>query len=98
MKGDDRTGALSYAEASRDALIGYFINPEDDVEGYWIVNAKNPYHYEVNDVELVFEGTKRLVYYRKGKEKDVPLKNGRFQIRLGTGEGIFVIPYQGAEA
>ena len=98
VKGGYEGGSLSYAEASRDTLIGCFINPEDNAEGYWIVNAKNPYHYEVNDVELVFEGAERLLYYRKGKEQDVPLENGRFQIRLGTGEGIFAIPYRGAEA
>lgn len=84
---------LLHADASRDLLIGCFENPEDGVKGYWVVNAKNPYHYEVNDVQLSFRDYDRVVYYRKGKEYDATLDCGKFTIRLGTGEGIFVIPY-----
>ena len=57
------------------------------------MNAQNPYRYEMNDVELCMEGAERLLYYRKGKEYDVPLQEGQFRVRLGVGEGIFVIPY-----
>ncbi len=84
---------LEKANATRDLLVGYFQNPEDGVKSYWVVNAKNPYHYEVNDVELTFHDCDRVVYYRKGKEYDAALNCGKFTIRLGTGEGIFVIPY-----
>ena len=64
------------------------------MKGYWVVNAKNPYHYEVNDVELTFKDADSIVYYRKGKAYDTGLENGKFTIRLGTGEGIFVIPHK----
>lgn len=85
--------ALKDLKAIRDLLVGCMENPEDHTEAFWIVNAENPFHVQVNDVEAVFEGANRAVYYRKGKEFDVPLEEGVFKIRLGIGEGIFVIPY-----
>lgn len=93
VKGGYRGGCLGEMKATRDLLVGCFENPEDGTEGYWIVNAQNPYRYEVNDVELHFKGAERLLYYRKGREYDVLLEDGRFAVRLGVGEGIFAIPY-----
>lgn len=49
----------------------------------------------MSNFKLFFnEGAERLLYYRKGKEYDVPLDNGSFSIRLGVGEGVFAIPYK----
>lgn len=93
VKGGYEEGSLKHVEATRDLLIGCMLNPEDSREGYWIVNAENPFHCQNNDVVLKFEGADRCVYYRKGQEQDVPLESGVFQIRLAVGEGIFVIPY-----
>ena len=93
VKGGYEGGCITDVKATRDLLIGCFTHEEDQTEGYWIVNAQNPYRYEMNDVELCMEGAERLLYYRKGKEYDVPLQEGQFRVRLGVGEGIFVIPY-----
>lgn len=95
VKGGYEGGCIRDMKASRDLLVGCFENEEDRSEGYWIVNAQNPYRYEINDVEVTFEGAQRAVYYRKGKEFDVSLEDGKFSIRLSVGEGIFVIPYGG---
>ena len=58
------------------------------------MNAHNPYLYEWNEVSVRFEGATHIQYYRAGKEYCVELdKDGNFDIRLGVGEGIFVIPY-----
>lgn len=94
VKGGYEGGLIQDVKASKDTLIGCFVNPEDQSEGYWLVNADNPYRYEMNDVEIAFEGATKLVYYRQGKEYEASLENGRFTIRLGVGEGIFMIPYQ----
>lgn len=94
VKGDYKDGCVTELTASRDLLLGCFQKEDDGTEGYWIVNAHNPYRLEVNEVELCFEGAERLLYYRKGREYDVPLNNGRFSIRLGVGEGVFAIPYK----
>lgn len=101
VKGGYEGGNIVSEKATRDLLIGCMKNPEDGMEGYWIVNAENPFRAQINDVEVIFEGATRLAYYRKGKEYDIPLEqiviNGKtcgiFQIRLGVGEGIFAIPY-----
>ena len=35
-----------------------------------------------------------ILYYRAGREYKAKLdENGKFTIRLGAGEGIFIIPY-----
>lgn len=93
VKADYKGGCISKMESYRDLLVGCFTRDTDDTEGYWIVNAYNPYRYENNDVSITFEGAKRVVYYRKGKEYDIPLEDGVFNIRLGVGEGIFAVPY-----
>lgn len=85
-------------KARKSLLIGCMQNPEDGRNGYWIVNAENPSRYMINDVELMFAEAEYVVYYRKGKEYHEPLKEGGlWQIRLGIGEGIFVIPYKNCE-
>ena len=81
-------------------LVGCMLNPEDGKEGFWIVNADNPFHFQVNDVELIFKDTKKITYYRTGKEYEADLEQvikdgetcGKWKVRLGAGEGIFVIP------
>ena len=88
---DDTLGAVT---ATRDTLIGCFENPEDGRDGYWLVNAHNPYFYEWSEVEATFTDADRVVYWRAGRECDEPLENGIFRIRLGAGEGVFVIPYK----
>lgn len=93
VRGGYDGGSLKELKADRDALIGCFENKEDGTEGYWIVNAENSYRYQMNNVKILFDGATNLLYYRKGKEYDVPLQDGKFEIRLGVGEGIFVIPY-----
>ena len=93
VKGGYKECSLISEHATRDLLIGCMKNPEDSMEGYWIVNAENPFRLQINDVEMKFEHANRLTYYRKGKAYDVALENGVFKIRLGVGEGIFAIPY-----
>lgn len=92
VEGGYKDNILKKVKATKDTLIGYFENPEDRARGYWLVNAHNPYYYQTNDIELTFQGATGLLYYREGKEYDVPLEE-TFSIRLGVGEGIFMIPY-----
>lgn len=95
---DYKDEKLVNAKATRNLLIGCMKNPEDNMEGYWIVNAENPSRYLINDVELVFEGCDSITYYRKGKEYHESLTpEGIWKSRLGVGEGIFVIPYRTSE-
>lgn len=93
VKGDWRDGALGDLQATRDTLVGCFENPEDGREGYWLVNAHNPYFYEWNEITARFHGANRATYWRGGREYDVALTDGALSLRLGAGEGVFVIPY-----
>lgn len=91
---DYQDGFLENVTAQRDLLIGYMKNPEDGRSAYWFVNAHNPFYYEWNEVEFSFKGATHIQYYRAGREYNTSLnEDGSFQIRLGAGEGIFVIPY-----
>lgn len=100
VDGDYDGSSLISHSASRDMLVGCMLNPEDGKEGFWIVNADNPFHFQVNDVELIFKDTKKITYYRTGKEYEADLEQvikdgetcGKWKVRLGAGEGIFVIP------
>jgi hypothetical protein len=100
VKGGYEGGSIVSEKATRDLLIGCMKNPDDGKEGYWIVNAENPARLQINDVEVLFEGTTEVIYYRKGKEYSMKLEQvvsegrncGKLSIRLGIGEGIFVIP------
>lgn len=94
LKADYKGGSLTEQTADNDTLIGCFENPEDGAEGYWIVNASNPYHYQKDNVTLRFADADRALVYRKGIEYDLPLTDGMLKLDLGCGEGAFVIPYQ----
>ena len=94
VQGGYKGGSLVSETATRDLLIGCMENPEDGKEGYWIVNAENPFRNQINDVEIVFKDATSVTYYRKGKAYDMTLDGGKFSIRLGVGEGIFVLPHQ----
>ena len=93
VKGDYTAGSLSAVDATRDTLIGCFENPDDGRDGYWLVNAHNPYFYEWSELTAHFQSATRAVYWRGGREHDVALENGVLRLRLGAGEGVFVIPY-----
>ncbi len=94
VSGGYNQGMLRDVSSLRDTLVGCFENPEDGREGYWVVNAQNPYFFEWNEVKLRFDDATHIQYYRAGKEYNVGLDNdGIFNIRLGAGEGIFIIPY-----
>ena len=48
-----------------------------------------------NEVEVQLDNATHIQYYRAGREIQATLdENGKFRIRLGAGEGIFVIPYK----
>ena len=97
VKGGYEGSSIVSEKAIRDLLIGCMKNPEDGREGFWIVNAENPFRLQINDVEIQFKDADGVVYYRKGKEYRMPIEDGRFSIRLGTGEGVFVIPYKNSD-
>lgn len=99
VKGGYKDDALVSVKATRDLLIGCMKNLEDGRKGYWIVNAENPYRVQMNDVEIIWKEAANITYYRQGKEYEVALEQlvsdtetcGKLSIRLGVGEGIFVI-------
>lgn len=94
-------GCLRTLTGTRDTLLGCFENPEDGAEGYWLVNAHNPYWLLQNDVSVTFAGATHAVCYRNGEEQVLPLEQvtengetcGKLSMRLSCGEGVFVIPY-----
>ncbi len=94
VKGGYTGGSLKEVSAKRDTLIGCMENPDDGREGYWIVNAHNPRFCEWNEIEMRLDRATHILYYRAGREYKAKLdENGKFTIRLGAGEGIFIIPY-----
>jgi hypothetical protein len=45
-----------------------------------------------NKTAVTFENAKGVLYYRNGEPITSLLKDGKFEIELEAGEGVFVIP------
>ena len=86
--------SLKSVTTSADTLFGYF-NDIDGNDGIMVVNYNETSLKLTDKVELNFDETKynKALCYIAGKKTVVNLKNGKFELELGIGEGVFVIPY-----
>ena len=76
--------------ASQDAIVGVF--GREGQRAYLAVNVTVPAYRIGNELSLTFPNAAEAVVYRAGKRKVAPLSEGRIELRLGAGEGVFVIP------
>ena len=99
---DDRI--LDSSASGGDALVGCMYDPVQELNGYWLVNACNPYDNLTSTVTVKFADTARLLVYdpqSAGFDGTAEIitydeANGYTAV-LASGSGIFVIPLQERE-
>ncbi|MBQ8230104.1 MAG: hypothetical protein IJZ32_05370 [Clostridia bacterium] len=65
---------------------------KDGTKAFMLFNYDDPYYLRKNKVQLSFENADGILYYRNGEPTTQVLENGKFEIELEAGEGIFAIP------
>lgn len=77
------------------SLNGKNVPAEDGNDGIMIVNYNETTKNLTDEITLTFDSSKynKAVCYIGGKKTIVGLIDGKFEIELGVGEGVFVIPY-----
>lgn len=76
----------------QDTLIGCF-KDADGADGFMITNYANPDSDKESRTQITFKNAKAAAVYRRGEKRIISLgKDGKFDMTLLPGEGIFVIP------
>ena len=83
--------ALKGAQATQDALIGQF-KDKAGYDGLVVVNFTDPAYGLKNTVSLEFKDASKVSVYKKGIAYDYQVLDNRFELELGVGEGVFMIP------
>ena len=88
-------GVLTNVESEQDTIVGCFENA-GGYQGFMAVNFTDPTLKKTDKVTLSFGGgvNKALVYV-KGAESEVELAEGKLELNLAPGEGVFAVPYKG---
>lgn len=87
----DEVAALNGAQATQDALIGQF-KDESGNDGLIVVNFTDPAYGLRNTVRLDFKNASKVRVYKKGVAYDYQVLENHFELELGVGEGVFMIP------
>ena len=59
-----------------------------------MVNYTDPCLGLENTVRLIFDGADSVLMFRKGAWEYCRAAEGMFEVTLGCGEGVFLIPYR----
>ena len=74
-----------------DLVLSEFTDGEGN-KGCMLFNYDEPTLGRPNKVTLTFEKAEGAQYYQNGEMKTVLLEDGKFEVELASGEGVFVIP------
>lgn len=86
-----KVDTLRNVTATQDALIGQFKDTAGN-DGLIVVNFTDPAYGLRNKIKFTFENASKLRVYRKGVAADYQVVDNTFEIELGVGEGVFMIP------
>lgn len=90
-----QVACLSSVTSTEDTLFGYFLDNSDN-EGFMIVNYNETTLELTDTVTMSFDpgyGYTKALCYIGGKEVTFDLTDNDLTLTLGSGEGVFVIPY-----
>lgn len=87
----DSLSCAKSVSATQDTLIGQFKDKEGRV-GLMVTNFTDPMDDQKDVVSFEFNNANRAIVYRGGERMIYEVKNNKVDLRLGAGEGIFVIP------
>ena len=77
--------------ATEDTLIGQFKDKEGRA-GFVVTNFTEPTNMLKDTVSFEFANANRAIVYRNGERYIYEVKRNRLDLKLGAGEGVFVIP------
>ena len=92
MLDKEELGELDDITATADTLIGMGVDEKGN-GGYTVVNYNDPYYDLSDEVTLTFKNANKAVVYVAGKKEIKSLTDNKLTLKLGVGEGVFVIPF-----
>ena len=92
MLDKEELGELDDVTATADTLIGMGVDEKGN-GGYTVVNYNDPYYDLSDEVTLTFKNANKAVVYVAGKKEIKSLTDNKLTLKLGVGEGVFVIPF-----
>ena len=84
---------IKEVKATQDALVGTFTG-KDGRKAFMITNFDDPAYKHDNNIEITFNGAKKVLIYHYGNKEIKDLVNGKLEYKLDPGDGIFVIPFK----
>ena len=82
---------IKKVSATEDTLIGQF-KDKDGRAGFVVTNFTEPTNMLKDVVSFKFANANRAIVYRNGERQIYEVKNGKLDLKLAAGEGVFVIP------
>lgn len=80
------------AKATEETIIGC-MKDGDGRDGFMIVNATEPSAGKTSKVTIEIANATKAYAYIKGSKTEITLLNGVYELEVGAGEGVFVIPF-----
>jgi hypothetical protein len=77
--------------STEDVLMGAY-KDGDGRDGFMICNYTVPAYRTKNTISVEFKDADAVIYYREGKYNLMEIEDGKFEIELDAGEGVFAIP------
>ncbi len=84
---------LKFYQSSSDAVYGVY-RAADGSDALAVVNYTDPCLGLENTMRLIFDGADSVLMFRKGAWEYCRAAEGMFEVTLGCGEGVFLIPYR----
>ena len=90
LTGDDFSNtAIKQIASTEDAVVGCF--DSDNGEAFMVVNYGDPRQKKTSNIEIEFSKGRYVAIYGEGAEpRIVKLENGKLNLEILTGEGLFV--------
>ena len=86
--------------ATAPALLGCFEDKKQGFDGFWLVNATNPYKNLSTKITMKFNDASSILIYDPASKDGTPLEitydvSAGYSVSLASGTGIFIIPISG---
>ena len=85
--------ACGSVTSTQDALVGQFKDKDGNC-GLMVTNYTEPTQELNTSIDFNFTNANRAIVYRNGLKKVYEVKDGKLNLNLESGEGMFVIPVQ----
>lgn len=84
---------ITVSDLTGELLMTELYDGEKEVQGYMLVNSKDPRAKSTLTATVNFGDYKYAVVYKKGEPEIVKLKKGAYTFEIDCADGYFVLPY-----